>query len=207
MIETLLRRFVETKQRKLAVIILTSLTLLAVVWPAADAYTAAEKRVAAAQDELSQAQQDIQTLPRLTQELVEKKDELRKLENQTVTEPIAQRLREDLTQLVRDTGCMMSSIKLDDSSTRVWMEEDDAISGRRRVDRGQETPFELVTWQLSVTITGPMAGIHQFLSGIHRINKLVHTKTVSMRRSANEENKTVLQLDLLLFNLARKGKS
>ena len=207
MIETLLRRFVEYKHRKLVVIILTSLTLLAVVWPAVDAYTAAEKRVAAAQEELWQAQQDIQTLPQLTQELARNKDELRKLDSQRVTAPIAQRLREDLTQLIRDTGCMMQSIKLHDPSTRTWMEEDDPISGRRGVDRGKETPFELITWNLSVSITGPMSGIHQFLSRVHRIDKFVHTKQVSMRRSATAANKTVLDMDLTLFNLARKEKT
>jgi Tfp pilus assembly protein PilO len=205
MIEPLLRRLLEHKQRKWIVIILTILTGLLVVLPAADEYNAATGRLATAKKTIEETQNEVAGLPQLEKAFREKSAQLEKLESQVVTDQVAQQLRNDLAELVRQTGCQMRQIRLAQPARRDWTTKDDPLLGTSAADRGADTPYRLETRQLTLSITGAMANLQDLMSRIHKIEKFIHTKSFALKRSTESENMTILEMDLLLLNLVKKA--
>jgi hypothetical protein len=205
MIEQLLWRFLEYRKRKQAVIIVTILTGLVAVWPAADEYIAARSRYSDARSDLEETERQLNNLPKFTQLFEKRRSELEKLEKQSLDPDAAQALRGTLLQLIRETGCTMRYVRLSDPVRRDWLENDDPLGIKSLTERGGETPFQLVTRQMSVSISGPMANLNKFLERLNGIERLIHTNSISLQRSGQRTTTTALDMEILLFELARKS--
>lgn len=204
MIETTLRRFVASERRNQVVIIVTILTGLVVVWPAADEYTAARGRRREALARLEETQEKISKLA-LHQQLHEKKlRELESLERRAVSEQAAQELQSTLTKLARETGCTVRKARLSEPARREWKENDHPLESGRAAPAGSATPYQLESRQLTLSLTGPMVGLYQFLEGLHQVDKVIHSKMASMKRAADDGGVASLDIELLLFDLPRK---
>ena len=204
MIEPLAMRFVEYKKRKQVVIILTILSALVVVWPAVDEYTAASQRQDAAQVELDKAQEAVKKLDQYVDLHARKQQELASLEQQMMSEKAAQSLKGQLTDLGQQTGCMIRRARLDPPARRDWKEKDHPIKGTRRVENGGATPFKLETRRLALSVTGPMPSLYNLLEQLHRIEKVVHSQAVEIKRSSEDGNAASLTMEFLLFDLPLK---
>jgi Tfp pilus assembly protein PilO len=204
MIEPFLRRLIAHKQRKGIIIIVTVLTGLLVVLPAADEYKAASARLETAADQLEEMQTEVSGLSRIKQTHEAKQAELAKLEQLAISESDAQQLRSDLVEMVRQTGCTMRQIRLGEGLRREWTSDDHPVRSATLAERGDETPYQLETRQLSISLTGAMANLHEFMARIHRLDKLIHTRSVSVRRADEEGDTTTMEMDLLLFDLVKK---
>ena len=203
MIEPALRSFLEHNRRKQAVIILTILTALVVVWPAVDVYTAATQRTEAAQVQIEESRKQIARLNQYTKLHSAKQDELADLEKQLVSEQAAQALKSQLTNLGRETGCTVRNTKLMPPSRRAWRENDHPIRGAHPTTAGAETPFWLESRQLALTVTGPMPSLYKFLDRLHGIDKVVHSRSAKIQSGENGSTAT-LSMEILLFDLPRK---
>ena len=200
MIEQYLRRFIEYEQRKLAVIILTVLTGLVAVWPAADEYMAARERRLEAESKIAEAEEEIAKLPRYTELLERKTKELQQLSTQTVSNENAQSLRGELVGMVRQSGCKMRRIRLGEPQSRIWRPDDDPIRGSASSD---ESGFLLVKRSLALSVTGPMANIHQLLSRVHAIEKLAHCNKVAIKRQQGTGSEAAMEIEVVLFDLEK----
>jgi len=207
MIESVLPQLLTHPYRKQAVIILTLVTGLVVVWPTVDAYTEARTRIQQANAQLDKTNEEIAKLPRHTELFRKKQKELTSLTRRTVTEDGAQRLRNDLVQLVRKAGCTMRRIRLGDPTRRDWMENDSPVTGVDLADPGNKTPFQLVSRQLSLSMTGEMPKLHAFLAEMHKIDKTMHTRSISLQRTGRSKGTATLDLDMVLFDFEKKAKS
>lgn len=207
MIEPALQQFLAYPYRKQAVIILTLLTGLVVVWPAVDGYIEARTLKSDASTKLAKTNEEITKLPRHTELFKKKQEELAALTRRTVKEDSAQRLRNDLVQLVRKAGCTMRRIRLDGATRRDWMENDSPVTGPDLVDPGQKTPFQLVSRQLSLSITGQMPKLHEFLAEIHKVDKTMHTRSITLQRAGRSKGVATLDLDMVLFDFEKKAES
>lgn len=206
MIEQALWRFLESDKRKQAVIIGTIVTGLVAVWPAADEYMAAGKRVRDAKSALEESQQEVNKLPKYAQVFEMRQAELAKLESQVVGEEEAQALLTRLRGLVRTTKCKMRTTKLGTALVRDWQEEDSPVNNSVRRPGG-DTPFRLATRQISISITGTNPNISTFLEKMHEIDKLVHTKTISLKRAGERSREQSLDLEILVFDLMLKAET
>lgn len=207
MIESILQQFLAYPHRQKVVIILTLLTGLLVVWPAVDGYTEARTRKLEANSKLAEANAEIAKLPRHVELFKKKQEELAALTRRTVQEDSAQRLRNDLVQLVRKAGCTMRRIRLVDATRRDWMENDSPVTGADLADPGKKTPFQLVSRQLSLSIDGPMPKLHEFLSELHKIDKTMHTRSIMLQRAGRSKGVATLDLDMVLFDFEKKAES
>lgn len=207
MVESALQQFLTYPHRQKAVIIVTLLTGLVVVWPAVDGYIEARTLKKEARTKLEETNAEIAKLPRHAELFKKKQEELGALQRRTVTEDSAQRLRNDLVQLVRQSGCTMRRIRLGDATRRDWMENDSPVTGADLVDPGRETPFQLVSRQLSLSITGQMPKLHGFLAELHKIDKTMHTRTISLQRAGRNKGTATLDLDMVLFDFEKKAES
>ena len=208
MIEPLLRRFLAYEKRKQAVIIGTILSGLVIVWPATDEYIAARQRTYDARLQLVEAEDAIAKLPQLTQIYQRKAEELKTLASRLVGGDAARKLQDDLTELGRQTGCTVLRAQLADPATRVWNHNDHPVSGSRLSNTGGETPFQLETRQLALSVTGPMNGLYEFLEGLHHVDKVIHARAIAIKGGnsvpGSDENAGTLDMNLLLFDLTKR---
>jgi len=203
MIEPLLRRFLAYEKRKHAVIIGTILVGLVVVWPATDEYIAARQRTHEARLKRDEAELAIAKLPQFTRLHELKAKELKVLADQLVGADAARKLQNDLMELGRQTGCIVLGAQLTEPSSRVWTENDHPLSGTGLKNKGAETPFQLETRQLTLSITGPMGGLYAFLEGLHRVDKVIHAKEMAIKGGKDNDTGT-LDMKLLLFDLTKR---
>lgn len=208
MIEPLLRRFLAHEKRLQIVIIGTILTGLVVVWPAVDEYTAARQRTEDARRLVEEAEDAIGKLPQFTQLHQRKTQELEVLAQRLVGDQAARKLQSDLTDLGRQTGCTVLRAQLTDPATRAWNQNDHPVSGTRLKNTGGETPFQLETRQIALSVTGPMSGLYAFLEGLHRVEKVIQPRAMSIKggnsMSDTEQDSGMLDIQLLLFDLTKK---
>ncbi len=207
MIEPVIQQLLASPYRKQIVIIVTLVTGLVVVWPAVDGYTEARARRQLASSKLADTNAEIGKMPRHAELFQKKQIELAALTQRTVQEDSAQRLRNDLVQLVRKAGCTMRRIRLGEATRRDWMENDSPVTGADLADPGRPTPFQLVSRQLSLSITGQMPKLHQFLAEMHKIDKTMHTRTISLERAGRSKGIATLDLDMVLFDFEKKAAS
>ncbi len=209
MIEPLLRRFLDYEKRMVAVIIGTILAGLVVVWPATDEYIAARQRTHDAQQNRDEAEQAIAKLPQFTRLHELKAKELKALSDQLVGADAARKLQNDLMELGRQTGCIVLGAQLSEPTSRVWNENDSPVAGARSKSGGVETPYQLETRQLSLSITGPMSGLYAFLEGLHRVDKVIHARAMTIKggnSGGGKDNDTgTLDMNLLLFDLTKRA--
>lgn len=208
MIEPLLRRFLVYEKRQQVIIIITILTGLVMAWPATDEYIAARQRTRDARLKLEEAEHAIAKLPQFTRLHQVKAKELEVLSQQLVGDRAARKLQSDLTELGRQTGCTVLRVQLADPATRTWHENDHPVSGNKLKSTGGETPFQLETRQITLSVTGPMDGLYAFLEGLHRVDKVLYPQSMSMRggnaMAGNDDEVGLLDLKLSLFDLTKK---
>lgn len=211
MIEPLVRPFLAWEKRKEAVIIGTILVGLVAVWPATDEYIAARQRTRDAQQQRDVAEQAIAKLPQFTQLHERKAKELTILAGQLVGADAARKLQNDLNELGRQTGCIVLGAQLTEPSSRIWNEKDSPVAANRSKTPGVETPFQLETRQLTLSITGPMSGLYAFLEGLHRVDKVIYARSMAIKGGSSGGGKSndtgTLDMNLLLFDLTKPVKS
>jgi hypothetical protein len=162
--------------------------------------------MASAREKLQEASGAAANLPQLQAALDRKKLEIQELEQKAVTEKDVEKLRDgELLKLIQQSGCEMRTLSIGEIPVkRAWMSNDSALRGSPIGDPGQETPFQLVQWTVSLNIVGPMGSIYTFLNQISQMDRFIHTTKVDMRRSDNDENLTQLKMDFTLYDLVRK---
>lgn len=204
MIEPFLRRLIQHERRKSIVIVVTILTGLLVVLPAADEYNAARGRVSAAKGQLVEMRSQADDLPQFEELYQVKLSELRKLESEAVSEAVAERLQNELVEMVRQSGCTMRLIRPGDPLRRDWTTRDHPVRGLSATHRGDNTPYQLETRQISLSVTGSMPNVLEFLARIHRLDQFIHSRQISLKRADEGGNTAILDMDLVLFNLIKK---
>lgn len=202
MIEPLLRRFLAYEKHKQVVIIGTILAGLVMAWPTTDEYIAARQRTHDARLKLEETQHTIAKLPQFTRLHQLKTKELEVLSERLVGDQAARKLQSDLTELGRQTGCTVLRVQLADPVTRVWKENDHPVMGTKLKNAGGDTAFQLETRQITLAVTGPMDGLYAFLEGLHRIDKAIYPRSMSMK-GGNDDQVGNLDLTLSLFDLTK----
>ena len=205
MIESLVLAIAEHPKRKIIVITLTLVTAVVFALPAVEEYSAAQSRMAKAREKLEEVSGTAANLPQLTQTLNRKKQELRAFELKAVTEKDVEHLRDELQKLIREAGCEMREVNIDElPMKRSWMSNDSPLRGAPIGDPGQETPFVLAQWNARLRIEGPMVSVYKFLARVNEMDRFIQTRQVDMQRSEANESLTQLKLEVTLYDLARK---
>jgi hypothetical protein len=111
-------------------------------------------------------------------------------------------------ELGRQTGCIVLGAQLTEPSSRVWNENDHPLSGTGLKNKGAETPFQLETRQLTLSISGPMSGLYAFLEGLHRVEKVIHAREMAIKggnsKDGTDKDTGTLDMKLLLFDLTKR---
>lgn len=139
----------------------------------------------------------------LRADLTAAESEVAALRTRLVSQAAADAFRNQITGLIRDTGCRLRNVTPGDHEVRRWMEEDDLNSDDYQVaDFDEEpipTPYSLVTQSLSLQVSGDFEHIRQLVDAVQRLSRAAHTRSLIVQ--TDSDNGLTLDWDLLFYDL------
>jgi Tfp pilus assembly protein PilO len=203
-VETILRKLLRHPHRRWIVIIGTLLVGIVFILPAVDTYNAACQRFESLQEDLQRARDAAGQLETLQVEVEKWKQEALRRQRLAATEERVAQLRSDLVSLARKCGCQLRRIRVEEPKEREWVKGDDPLAVRPASEKAEKTPFVLRSRRLSVSVTGNLASIGQFLATVSAQELLVHTVSVTLQKSQEDAEQVMLELELVLLELAQR---
>jgi hypothetical protein len=204
MVNDTIRWIVRHEKRVWIVITLTFLTGLVLTLPAVEEYSAAATRIADAREKLDEVNRRLDNLPLLKKRFAEKEREVTALEAKAITPKEVEGLHATLQQLIRETGCDMRRLDINEPNARAWMSNDSATHRFSVGDPGHETPFQLVSRTAVLRMEGAMPNVYHFLARVNQLERFIHAKQIRLERSPRNDNVTELEMHVDLYDLVRK---
>ena len=208
-LESILRRLFEGRARRWSIITVIALLVLALGLPAADEYFAQRQREVDLSAQLEQAEEQLQRAAQLRNRVTAVSRELNQMEERALFEASQQQYRQQLVQYVREAGCQLRKLTLENPSTRDWNPQDDPLSTPRQKSKSKQeenSEFRLRTQKVSLSVSGALSDVRAFLNQLQATGKLMHITQLSIRPSGRSRNSVVLELQYQLFGL-EKGKA
>lgn len=199
-------RFLTHPKRGWAVTTATLVAGLIFLLPAVDSFRAAGLRHRELQAQLDEATTQVGNLTRWETRRQQETEALAKLASQRFPEEKIDAFRAQMVDLVHRTECTMRRIRLSDPKYRDWMKEgDDPRLDHPPAGAEEPTPYFLQTRQLSLSAEGTLDRVQQLLEELQKTEGLVHSTSVSIRRSETKPQEVALDLELEFFDLVRKA--
>jgi hypothetical protein len=206
-VEMLLRGFLEHPRRGLFVIIVTCVVGLLTVWPVVDEYFVLADDRSQAELSIAEAQQEIGEIDGLRKAAEEQEKTVKELREQLLEVDDVHNFSSKLVELTRTAGCQLRRVDIGEVQKRKWIENDHPLHPAATNTQTKETPYELRTQKMGLSITGPMDRIQSLLGELHAIKKLVHTQSIQLKPATDDRSEVNLDLELLFFDLKRLRKT
>lgn len=206
-VENLLRAFLDHPRRGLFVIILTCVVGLLTLWPSVDEYFVLADDYARTELSITEAQQESEAIASLRKVAKDQADQVAGLRQQMLVVEDVHQFSSKLVELTRTAGCQLRRVDLGDVQQRKWQDNDHPLQPLASSDKTKETPYELRTQKVGLSITGPMDRVQSLLAELSAINKYVHTQSMQLKPAADDRSEVNLDLELLFFDLKRLKKS
>jgi hypothetical protein len=206
-VESLLRALVEHRRRGLFVIILTCGLALLLVWPVVDEYFVLTEECAQLELSIAEAQQEALGADPLKKAAAGRAKELSELREATMVVSDVHEFSSKLVELTRSKGCQLRKVDLGDAQKRKWSEQDHPLSPPASTAQTKETPFELRTQKVALSVSGPLDRVQELLQELHGMGKLVHTQSLQLKPTDDTRREVNLDLELLFFDLKRVKKN
>ena len=204
-VEKNLRRMTDHKYRPAIVIIVSFGIGLVTLLPLADEYEDLKQRSVGAETALAEARfvaQDLESFQRRVQVQVA---QLEKLEARAVSSQRVHEFRNRMVDMVRESGCQIRRIQVGAGQTRKWLKNDDPLqSTASGGDAKNDSGFQLESQTFTLSVTGSLPKLKELLATLHAQHYLAHTRSFSLRPVGQDGKEASLDLELWLFDLARK---
>jgi hypothetical protein len=172
--------------------------------PAVDVYSAEKSEREALQEELKGATELAAQLPQYEIRVSETVAQLTALESRTAEEERLPELRDRLVESARETGCSLRRLNVGGAITRPWHQGDDPIaqnSGVKPIETA--TGFTLQWRPVTISLTGTIDCLRNFLEQLKADDMFAHAKTFEMYPSPQERKTLTLEMEIWYFALAR----
>ena len=203
MIETLLRRYLESRARVWGVIILTLGLGVAGILPAADNYQEARQRRAELRDLVARIRHDVAGLEQAREKANEKREQLEKLEALTIATDQVPTFRQEIVDGARQAGCQVRRIRVGSPRSRTWHEGDNPLDRTTANPGKTDSPYVLTTHPLTVSVSGALANVESVLSHLQSTDRLIHSESLSLYPTNENRKQVILELELMLFDVTR----
>jgi len=200
-----LRSILEGRSRPLVVMGLTSLVGLVAFTSAADEYLTLRERGEEASAGLDEARQTVEELAWLQTTSAGIETELANFQSRAVAESDLHELRNWLAETARAAGCHMRKSEPQAMQVRPWYAQDDPLHAPHKTADNPETPYDLTTQTIRLTLAGSLPEVREFLSQLEARQHLMHTRRFRLRPDDQNAQEVVLELDILLFHLGPRA--
>lgn len=205
-VEMMLRGLVDHPRRGLFVIILTCLLALLTVWPLVDEYFVVVSDCERLELQIVDTEQEILSIDELRKLGHAQAARLEQLRQRTIGEQELHGFSSRLVEITRSAGCQLRRVDLGQVQKRKWLEGDDPLRALPASAGAKETPFELCTQRVGLSISGPLERVQALLSELHALDKLAHTQSIQLKPNSDDRSEVNLDLELLFFDLRRASK-
>jgi hypothetical protein len=189
------------------VIILTCGLGLVTLWPAVDEYFVLVDECAQLELSLVEAQQEIEASAELRRLAGEQAQELAELRKRMLSVADVHGFSSRLVDLTRSAGCQLRRVDLGEGQSRKWHKDDHCLRPTPAKAGAPESPYELRTQRVALSITGPLDRVHALLGELHALERFVHTQHMQIKPATDERDEVHLDLELLFFDLQRVKKT
>lgn len=206
MIEQALRRFCESKHRKLIVIAGTFVVGLLLVMPLVDVIRAGRDEKEALLTELESAQSVASELGAFEKRVNEKLAQLKSLEGQTVDDASLPNLRGKLVDFAKETACSIRRINVGGVGSKAWQPAQNPLSTAIDKKAGETNSGFTLEWRpVSISLSGTSASLRSMVEKLADSGMFMHIKTLEMFPSSPKRESLTLDMEIWYFTLARKG--
>jgi hypothetical protein len=205
MIEAILQRWLTSRGRHWAVIILILGIGVAVVLPSTDEYYDSRHCRQRLSTHVAQVRSDVASLDQLRQVADQKLTRLNHLEALAVPTDQVHLFRQELVDWARSAGCQIRRIRTESPQSRPWHIGDSLLDptagGTRNMD---DSPYRLNVHPLSLSVSGTLSGVKALLDRLHSTDRLIRNKSLAVYPPGQEDRRqVVMDLELNLFNLTK----
>jgi hypothetical protein len=205
MIEQALRRFCESKHRKLIVTAGTFVVGLLLVMPLVDVIRAGLDDKEALLTELESAQTVASELKPFESRVNEKLAELKSLEGRTVDDNSLPQLRSKLVDFAKGT-CSIRRLNVGAVGSRPWQPGQNPLATTPDKKLATTTSNFILEWRpLNISLSGDSASLRSMVERLAGSGMFMHIKNLEMYPSSAKRDSLTLEMEIWYFTLARKG--
>lgn len=206
MIEETLRRFCESRYRKLIVTAGTFVVGLVLVMPLVDVLRNGRNEQESLLAELDSARNIASELAAFETRVADKKEQLKVYEARTVDEESLPSLRGKLVDLAKETGCNIRKLSVGGVSTRAWHPGESPIGPvERKTGENGSSAVQLEWRPVNLSLSGSSASLRTMVERVAAAGMLMHTKTLEMYPSTPTRQTLTLDMEIWYYTLSRKG--
>ena len=199
--ESLLRHYLDSRWRRLVVIILTFGLGLAVILPAADEYRGLLQRRSKWSAELDRTRDVIGQMNQVQREATAKRQEAAHWEEKVVTPERLHLFREEVVATARNTGCQIRRVNVGEVTRRPWH------AGDGKPGAAPATGAQVLRVQpMAVSLMGRLPSVKEFLEKLTKLDKLVQVEQFSIQPLNASGLEVTLELNMLLYDLTAGEK-
>jgi hypothetical protein len=205
--ESLLRRFCESRHRKLIVAIVTIVAAVAVLGPLTDEYFDKRATRASLAVDLDHARQIAETLDASEEQLTKLSAKHATASLRFVDEAGLGEYRTNLVELVRKSGCQLRRVDVGSAASRPWQTGDDPLVADRntgnKAKNKKKSPFVLQRQSVTLVVDGAMENVAQLLGTLRDDSTLAYPSRFQLKTAGRRGNDVSLELELWVFALTR----
>jgi hypothetical protein len=205
MIEQTLRRFCESKHRKLIVTGVTFVVGLLLVMPLVDSIRAGSDEKDTSLTELDSARNIASELSAFERRVNEKVAQLKSMDGRTVDDSSLPRLRSQLIEFAQGT-CSIRRINIGAVSSRIWQPGQNPLSTGIEKQPANANSNCMLEWRpVTLSLSGSSAALHSMVEKLAGSGMFMHIKNLEMYPSSPKRDSLTLDMEIWYFALARKG--
>ena len=206
MIEQALRRFCESKHRKLIVIAATFVVGLLLVMPQVDVIRAGRDEKEALLTELESAQSVASELKAFEIRVNEKFAQLKSLEARTVDDSSLPLLRSKLVDFAKETTCSIRRLNVGGVGSRPWQPGQNPLATTPDKKLANANSSFILEWRpINLSLSGNSASLRNMVERLASSGMFMHIKNLEMYPSSPKRESLTLEMEIWYFTLARKG--
>jgi len=205
MIEQTLRRFCESKHRKLIVIAGTFIVGLLLVMPLVDVIHAGRDDKEALLTELESARIVASELGAFERRVNEKFAQLKSLEARTVDDASVASLQNKLLDFAKGT-CNIRRLNVGAVASRPWLPSQSPIATTFDKKAADANSNFVLEWRpINLSLSGSSASLRAMVEKLAGSKMFMHIKSLEMYPSSPKRESLTLDMEIWYFTLARKG--
>jgi len=206
MIELALRRFCESKHRKLIVTGVTFVVGLLLVMPLVDSIRAGGDEKDSLLAELDSAQNIASELSAFERRVNEKLAQLKSMDGRTVDDSSLPHLRSQLIDFAKETTCSIRRINVGGVSSRLWQPGQNPLSTGPEKKPADANSNCMLEWRpISLSLSGSSTSLRSMVEKLAGSGMFMHIKGLEMYPSSPKRDALTLDMEIWYFTLARKG--
>ncbi|MEM8944042.1 MAG: hypothetical protein AAGD11_02585 [Planctomycetota bacterium] len=203
--ESPLRKFCESRHRKLIVAIVTTLFGLLVLIPLVDDYFDKKRSHNTLTDDLDRARQTDDGLSANEQQVAEIVAKLEAIESRTVSTESVSAYRSKIVELVRASGCQVRRFDVSSPTLRPWLANDNPLESMLPPDaKKRKTPFALERRNVVLLVDGSMESMRELLGKLHDDDALAYLHRLGLQAASRGGDQVTMELEMWLFALGRQ---